>query len=575
MNVDAVIKRAYLSLEDGDFSKAAELLDQALNEDPENAAIYVGLLCAELKVHSESELTKCKVPIADYNNFKKAVRFGDDALVKRLNEYNNQIVNNLAMEHKKREYSSAMSLFTIISDNPETTHEQCIGKAASMAELARRLRSLGDFEDSIAIAERCEQKAEELNVLAEQRRQEFNAFAEAKKKKKLKGLLVTGVAVAIAVIGLFTYVKVDEYKKSLPGKYRWEYQAAFDNGDYVKAQEYYKKYLDITKQEEGSSGTLDDFIARCNIAKISEEGLQAFVDGDFEKGYELFSKKDEERNWRASLYYVPYHIITNLLPQLIENLNPVQFQIVSYGYYSECEFYWLNPDGTVDTIGGNPCVREWKDIVKIKADDTVAGLKKDGTLIYKYGDNEAQTIDNVIDFDVLGDYVAVVKSDGTVWCNNELSYPDVVNSWTNIKAVRIVHEPLIVQSLYWGPDGNYQEPEIETTTDSKLPYLVVQTNDGRVLSSGFHQRIYRPKMSEEDIEKDILNSLQNRPGWDSVLDPALRSSLNMTSRDRYGYTHVMEPASIDIDFGEPTSYEVNLYGISTFITRYPDGKWNM
>ena len=72
MNVDAVVRRAYLLLEDGDFSRATELLNQALNEEPENALpLYVGLLCAELKVHSENELANCKVPIADHNNFKR------------------------------------------------------------------------------------------------------------------------------------------------------------------------------------------------------------------------------------------------------------------------------------------------------------------------------------------------------------------------------------------------------------------------------------------------------------------------------------------------------------------------
>lgn len=58
MNVDAIIKRAYLSLEDDDFAKANELLDQVLNEDPENAVVYVGLLCAELKVNKDSKLAK-------------------------------------------------------------------------------------------------------------------------------------------------------------------------------------------------------------------------------------------------------------------------------------------------------------------------------------------------------------------------------------------------------------------------------------------------------------------------------------------------------------------------------------
>jgi len=572
MNVDAVVRRAYLLLEDGDFSKAAELLDQALNEDPENAAAYVGLLCVELKVRSESELANCKVPLADYNNFKKAVRFGDEALVKRLNEYNAQIVNNLEIEHKKREYSSAKSLLTIISNNPEATHEQCMGKAASLYQLAKRFRSLGDYEDSAAIAERCEREAEELKVLAEQRRQEAIVFDEEKKKKNLRLFLVAGVAVVFIIIGVFIIIKVSGYVKSLPEKYHQKYMEAFADGDYIKAQNYYKKLLNTTKEEKGYSGTLDDFIAICNLAKISEEGLQAFVDGDFEKGYELFAKKDEERNWQASLYFVPTKTVKKLLPQLIENLNPVQFQIVSYGYYSKNELYWINSDGTVGTIGGNPYVSEWKDMVKIKADYTytVAGLRKDGTLIYKLGDEEVQTVDNVIDFDVLGGYVAAVKTDGTVWCNYEVSGSDIVSGWTDIKAVRIFREPLVVETLVEGSDGNYR---IKTSNESKYPFLIAQTNNGTVLTSGFNQVIYPPHTLEESILEHILDRLQNAPGWDTVVDQILRDPLIKPSKDKYGYIHVKEPVIVNIDFNEPTRYKIALYGGDISISRDSDGKW--
>ena len=97
----------------------------------------------------------------------------------------------------------------------------------------------------------------------------------------------------------------------------------------------------------------------------------------------------------------------------------------------------------------------------------------------------------------------------------------------------------------------------------------MQTNDGRVLSSGFHE-IYPP--DEEALVKDVVNSIQNAPSWGTVLDPASRATLQRPLRD--GYTQVMIPASLDIDFGEPTSYEIHLYGMGTSISRDSDGKWS-
>jgi len=80
-------KRGYLSLEDGDWQKASEFFDEALDLDPEYAYAYLGLLCAELKISGESELNSQKQPFADDPNFKKAVRFADPDLKKRLERY--------------------------------------------------------------------------------------------------------------------------------------------------------------------------------------------------------------------------------------------------------------------------------------------------------------------------------------------------------------------------------------------------------------------------------------------------------------------------------------------------------
>lgn len=568
MNVDAVIKRAYLSLEDGDFAKANELLDQVLNEDPENAVVYVGLLCAELKVYNESELANCKVPIANYNNFKKAVRFGDDALVTRLNNYNTVIINNLAVEDKKRGYSSVMALLAVINNNPEVTHEQCMQKATALTDITKKLRAIGDYEDAMIVADRCESDAAELTILSEQRKQEFLASTAIKKKKTIKRLTIVGITVLLATATLFTYVKIDKYNKSLPSKYSSAYHSAFDDGNYEEAQRMYKRLLDITDSEEGSSGTLEDYIALCNLAKISEEGLQAFVEGDFEKGKELFAKEVEMEGWmwKASLLYVPHNIIKELLPQLLEKLNPVQIQIANYGYYATNELYWLNSDGTVGTIDGHPCVDDWKDIVEIKANgDTVAGLEKDGTLIYKSGEYETQTIDNVVDFDVYDYLVALVKTDGMVTYTEEVTGSEFVDSWTNVKEVRIIKGNLTNQYL----EGKEIKNQPYTGPGFSPRYLVAQTNDGEVLTSGYHKRIYPP--DEEALVKDIVNSIQNAPSWGAVLDPAMRDTLQRPLQD--GYTQVMEPVSLDTNFSEPTELRLNLYGIIIPVERGSNGNW--
>lgn len=52
-----MLRRAYMCLGDADYDKAAEILDDVLNRDPENVRAYVGLLMAELHVRREEDLT--------------------------------------------------------------------------------------------------------------------------------------------------------------------------------------------------------------------------------------------------------------------------------------------------------------------------------------------------------------------------------------------------------------------------------------------------------------------------------------------------------------------------------------
>lgn len=103
---DNLIKRGFMSLEDGDMQKAGSYFEEALNEDAEEAKAYVGLLLVDLNLRAESDLEGISEPFDQNSNYKKAVRFADDKLRERLTGYI-ETIKNRALD---KTYSSANML---------------------------------------------------------------------------------------------------------------------------------------------------------------------------------------------------------------------------------------------------------------------------------------------------------------------------------------------------------------------------------------------------------------------------------------------------------------------------------
>lgn len=87
-NSEAILKRAFMLLEDAEWQKADELLEQVLNHEPENASAYVGKLMIDVKVNKEENLGKRAVDFSENPNYQKAVRFADNQLQEKLKSYN-------------------------------------------------------------------------------------------------------------------------------------------------------------------------------------------------------------------------------------------------------------------------------------------------------------------------------------------------------------------------------------------------------------------------------------------------------------------------------------------------------
>lgn len=87
-----LLKRAFMFLEDGDWNSADEYCEKVLDIDPECAEAYVGKLMAELEVNKESELGLYSEEYTDEINYKKALRFANGELKKRLEEYSLNVI---------------------------------------------------------------------------------------------------------------------------------------------------------------------------------------------------------------------------------------------------------------------------------------------------------------------------------------------------------------------------------------------------------------------------------------------------------------------------------------------------
>jgi len=147
-NASALVKRGFLALEDGEWERADEFFEQALNQNAEDAQAYLGKLMAEIKVSKQDNLIECKEPFENMSNYQKAVRFADDNLKKTLKSYVLSISERNKLEQTRTTYASAMQKM-----KTATTEERFLAAATEF-------ESISDYKNSKELAEECRQKAE-------------------------------------------------------------------------------------------------------------------------------------------------------------------------------------------------------------------------------------------------------------------------------------------------------------------------------------------------------------------------------------------------------------------------------
>lgn len=191
-NVENLLKRGNLALEDGKWNDAKGYFDQVLNEDVEEHRAYIGFLCAEYACINEQALEHINDDFTESEYYQKACRFGGEEVKNRLYGYYLQSRYNYASYLLSEAKMSkgcivAKKIFEWLGEysDAQKKAEDCEEKRKSIVysqaeeimkiavnndsftQAAKLYESLGGYRDSEKKSEQCRNKAAEEMVYSE------------------------------------------------------------------------------------------------------------------------------------------------------------------------------------------------------------------------------------------------------------------------------------------------------------------------------------------------------------------------------------------------------------------------
>ncbi len=373
-NVDALLKRAYIACEDGDFAKADSFAEKVLNINPELSDAYIVKLLAECKVRKLDGLRTYSAVVKAKSNFQRAYKYAKPDLKSQLtaiSKENIEYINYYPIYSKAKGYienalySDALVLLEKIPNYKDsaTLIAQCKEKAeslkkenaynhaisvgfardadeAAMLKSIETLKSLNGYKDSSAQIDKLYARVDKYRYQRQvevEKEEELNN--QQKHRRKIGAIITTTCVIVLVAVLLMTFllfVPLSNYNKA---------EDLVKNGDYKTALEKYKE-LDgfsdsnarvdalttvIAAQEYFRSGYIMSGITEllskipsltirynCSNGQISQEDESSTVIVEYKKGDTLktpYRTGYDFSKWRIVEYSVIYDL-TNISASL-------------------------------------------------------------------------------------------------------------------------------------------------------------------------------------------------------------------------------------------------------------------
>ena len=278
VNVEPLLERAFMFLEDGDWGEANEYCEKVLDQDPKNARAYLGKLMAECRACRMEDLQNCRQPFDGSGNYNKILRFAEPKLIETLkgyiahiNERNehdrlmgiyNRAVSAMNEANSENEYKAAAEIFKTVPgfkdadslvekclDNAEICRKDALYNSArsqmtgniirNYESAIRMLESISGWKDADEQIYACQKKIEELKAkekaerLEAERKAEEHRIAVEKRKKKAKKVFIAIASVACVCAVFLILLKTVIIPKQ---KYN-QAMELISSGDYDSAYE--------------------------------------------------------------------------------------------------------------------------------------------------------------------------------------------------------------------------------------------------------------------------------------------------------------------------------------------------
>lgn len=426
-----MVMRGQFALEDGDWAKADEYFDRALDQNPQDGGAYLGKVLASLRLGNPEQLDTYLVKIHDDKNFDRAIRFSDDVTSRMLSEIRERA-------HRKYLAKCLTTGLKKIASKKRKEDEQIRLQEAERMALVEKRNMLADVREKVRPAQKhiCAAYHRTIGL-----RSDGNVVTVGSNMYGEGNIGEWSDIVAISAgrehtVGLKSDGTVVAVGRDLYGSCnvsRWSDIVDISTGDYhtvgLKADGTVVAIGDSKRGQCNVSGWSDIVaITACQwyTFGLKSDGTVVATDKVGDCGHDISA-------WEG---IVAISADTHIVGLKADGT------VVAAGenFRGECDVggwtdivdvragLWLTVglkvDGTVLAVGkSESCphlVSKWKDVVAISADEHIVGLKADGTVVATGKDDHRQCRVGVSEWtDIVAisagsDRTIGLRADGTV-----------------------------------------------------------------------------------------------------------------------------------------------------------------
>ena len=327
-NYRSILNRIDLFLEDKEWERAASYCEAALDYASADPEVYVKYLLADLKTSHVNELSNCSESFEDNENYKKAVRFGNEQLVTELNGYITKIkdrnrnavltssyikaVTALRNAREEDDYRKAAELFIPVSGfrDADSLKRECLEKAencrkdriyneavlkmssdsvSDIKTAIRQFESIKGWRYSAENIDACYELIVEISNRRERQIEERRIAAEqAAKKRKRTVAIVTPIVITCIIFAIVLITVIIPENK---------YSSAME---LYNSQQYKEAYIAFSSLNyKDSTDKADECLFLNQIARLTDlEVGQVIRFGHYEQDNNSSNGK-EEIQWKV------------------------------------------------------------------------------------------------------------------------------------------------------------------------------------------------------------------------------------------------------------------------------------